>query len=71
MANHLKREKQERAVASLVEGASIRSTERITGVHRDTIMRLMQRVGAGCHDLMDAELRDVGCRRVQVDEGCR
>ena len=35
-------------LACLTEGMSIRSTERITGVHRDTIMRLGTRVGRGC-----------------------
>lgn len=68
MANHLKREKQEQAIGALVEGSSIRSTERMTGVHRDTIMRLMQRVGMGCEALMDSELRNLECARVQVDE---
>ena len=68
MANVLKREKQERVIAALVEGSSVRSTERMTGVHRDTIIRLMKRVGAGCEALMDSELRDLGCRRIQVDE---
>ena len=68
MANVLKREKQERVIAALVEGSSVRSTERMTGVHRDTIIRLMKRVGAGCEALMDTELRDLGCRRIQVDE---
>ena len=38
MANVLKREKQERVIAALVEGLSVRSTERMTGVHRDTII---------------------------------
>ena len=68
MANVLKREKQERVIAALVEGSSVRSTERMTGVHRDTIIRLMKRVGAGCEVLMDRELRDLDCQRVQVDE---
>ena len=68
MANVLKHEKQERVISALVEGSSIRSTERMTGVHRDTIMRLMQRVGAGCEAIMDAELRGLDCKRVQVDE---
>ena len=68
MANVLKREKQERVIAALVEGSSVRSTERMTGVHRDTIIRLMKRVGAGCEALMDTEFRDLGCRRIQVDE---
>ena len=69
MPNILKREKQEVAIACLVEGNSIRSTERMTGVHRDTIMRLMVRVGTGCKKMMDEQLRGLTtCRRIQVDE---
>lgn len=68
MANVLKREKQEMVISALVEGNSIRSVERMTGVHRDTIMRLMVRVGEGCRWLMDTEMRDLPCERIQVDE---
>jgi transposase-like protein len=50
--NILKTEKQESAIAALVEGASIRSVERMTGVHRDTIMRLGLHVGQGCEKLL-------------------
>lgn len=41
----LKRETKVTAITALTEGASIRSVERMTGAHRDTIMRLMVRVG--------------------------
>ena len=41
------------AVAMLAEGNSIRSIERMTGIHRDTIMRLGVRVGQGCQRIMD------------------
>lgn len=68
MANVLKRDKQEAIIRCLVDGNSIRATERITGVHRDTIMRLMVRVGNGCAKVMDHELRSLTCERVQVDE---
>ena len=68
MANILKRDKQELIIKCLVDGNSIRSVERITGVHRDTIMRLMVRVGEGCAVLMDQELRGLTCRSVQLDE---
>jgi IS1 family transposase len=66
--NILKREKQEAAIAALVEGASIRSIERMTGIHRDTIMRLGYRVGQGCANLMDSYMRNLKCQTVQVDE---
>ncbi len=52
----------------LVEGNSIRSTERMTGTHRDTICRLLVEVGDGCAALMDEQMHDLSCRRIQVDE---
>jgi IS1 family transposase len=52
----------------LVEGNSIRSTERMTNTHRDTIMRLMVEVGNGCAALANEQMRDLSCRRLQVDE---
>lgn len=55
-------------INALVEGNSIRSTERMTGTHRDTICRLLVEVGAGCAQLMDAQMRELPCRRIQVDE---
>ena len=46
--NVLPRDKQVEIIAALTEGCSIRAVERLTGVHRDTIMRLGTRVGMGC-----------------------
>lgn len=56
--NVLPRDKQVTAIAALVEGCSIRATERLTGIHRDTIMRLGVQIGEGCavpHDAMKLE----------------
>ena len=39
---------QTAAIAALTEGCSIQATERLTGIHRDTIMRLGVRVGEDC-----------------------
>ena len=52
MANVLSADKQIAVISALAEGSSIRSIERITGVHRDTIMRLGVRVGRGCASLL-------------------
>ena len=52
--NNFPFEKQTAAIAALTEGGSIRSTERLTGIHRDSIMRLGVRVGQGCEDLHGA-----------------
>lgn len=48
MAYILRKDKQVAIIAALAEGSGIRSVERMTGVHRDTIMRLGVRVGEGC-----------------------
>jgi IS1 family transposase len=52
----------------LVEGNSIRILERMTGTHRDTICRLLVEVGNGCANLMNEQMRELPCRRIQVDE---
>ncbi len=68
MANVLSTDKQTVIIGSLCEGSSIRSIERITGVHRDTIMRLGVRVGQGCTALLDAKMRNLDCHRLEMDE---
>ena len=47
MANQLKTELKTSIASMLCEGSSIRGIERITDVHRDTIMRLGVRLGEG------------------------
>lgn len=73
MANVLKAEKQTAIIGALAEGSSIRSIERMTGVHRDTIMRLGVRIGKGCQTLLDHKMRGLSCQRLQfiVEEAFR
>lgn len=68
MANVLPKDKQAAVIGALAEGSSIRAIERMTGVHRDTIMRLGVRVGKGCAALLDSKMRNLSCRNLQVDE---
>ena len=68
MANILSTDKKIAVIGALAEGSSIRSIERITGVHRDTIMRLGVKVGQGCTALMDEEMRNLACKRLEMDE---
>src|ERR1700735_2185896 len=68
MANVLNTDKQIAIIGALTEGSSIRSIERITGVHRDTIMRLGVKVGQGCTALMDKSMRNLSCQRLEMDE---
>ncbi|MGA8612221.1 MAG: transposase [Xanthobacteraceae bacterium] len=74
--NILSRDKQIEIIAALSEGMSIRSVERLTGVHRDTIMRLGARVGRGCAELHDRMMVGLRVPRLECDElwqyvGCK
>lgn len=66
--NRLSLSRRTQVINCLVEGNSIRSTERMTDTHRDTVMRLLVEIGEGCRKVMDAEMRNLTCRRIQVDE---
>jgi IS1 family transposase len=56
------------AIQLLVEGASIRSAERITGLHRDTILRLLVLAGERCIKLLDSRMQNLRCEHLQADE---
>jgi len=66
--NTLPLDKKLTILDAMVEGNSIRSTERMTGVHRDTIMRLTARTGEQCRDFLDVRVRGIRAERVQADE---
>lgn len=66
--NRLPLHKQTMILSMMLEGNSIRSAERMTGVHRDTIMRLVERTGNGCFHFLDKTVRGVRSERVQADE---
>lgn len=68
MANNLSPDKQIAVVSALVEGCSIRSTERMTGVNRETIGTLLVRVGDGCAELLDRTMVNLDCNRLEIDE---
>ena len=52
----------------LVEGCSVRSIERITGVHRDTVLRLLETVGKKCLWIQENLVKNVKVKFVQADE---
>jgi IS1 family transposase len=56
------------AIKCLLEGCSIRSTERLSGLNRNTIMRLLVSAGERSAKLLDGALRGLNCRYVQCDE---
>jgi len=66
----------ESIVRLLVEGCSVNSVERITGVHHTTILKLLVLVGARCERLLESKVRNVRVKDVQCDEmwgfvGCK
>jgi IS1 family transposase len=68
MSNTLNEETKTQVVNLLCEGSSIRSIERIIGVHRDTIMRLGVRVGQACAKIQNDKFRNLQASQIQIDE---
>src|SRR5205085_2728298 len=66
--NVLSRDQQIQVIACLTEGMTIRATERITGIHRDTIMRFGAKVGRGCAELHDRMFVGIRTGRLELDE---
>lgn len=64
----LSRDKQIAVISALTEGCSIRAIERLTGIHRDTIMRLGVHVGDGCAEVHDRLMQFVQVNRLELDE---
>jgi len=61
-------DKQATVLSALVEGSSIRSVERMTGVEKKTIGRLIRRTGKAAQRLLDDEIQHVRCSQLQLDE---
>jgi transposase-like protein/IS1 family transposase len=57
-----------RAIQCLLEGCSIRSTERLTGLNRNTIMGVLLVAGERCEKLMRQRFQNLPCKRLQLDE---
>lgn len=66
--NTLPRDQQIAVISALSEGMSIRSVERLTGHHRDSIMRLGAKIGRGCAALHDDMMRNVQSTAIELDE---
>ena len=72
----LSEDKEIMALRHLLEGNSVRSTERLLEIHRDTILDAMVRAGEDCQRLLDALLCGLPVSDVQSDEiwgfvGCK
>jgi IS1 family transposase len=68
MARILAADKQRMALQMLVEGNSLRSVTRLTGIHRTTVMNLLVRFGGACRQFLDEEMQGLTLRHLQCDE---
>lgn len=66
--NRLSTERRAQVVGCLVEGMSIRAVERITGVAKHTILKLLIDLGQACSEFQDYELRNLDCKIIEADE---
>ena len=66
--NRLTSEQRAAVITCLIEGNSVRSTVRMTGVAKKTVLRVLIEVGAVCSDYQDRVLRNLNTERVQIDE---
>ena len=66
--NRLDAKTRKLIIRGLVEGLSIRATARTADVSKNTVTKLMVDAGKACADYQDKVLRELPCRRIQVDE---
>jgi IS1 family transposase len=66
--NRLSEGQRVQVIAALVEGNSIRATVRMTGVAKDTVIKLLAEVGQACAEYQDRVFRNLACKRIQCDE---
>lgn len=66
--NKLDNKRRVQVIAALVEGNSIRATVRMTGVAKNTIVKLLEDIGTACANYQDKAFNNLTCKRIQCDE---
>ena len=66
--NKLTRTARAQILGLMVEGMSMRAISRITGASKNTIVKLLEDAGEAFSDYQDRTLRNLTCKRLQVDE---
>ena len=74
--HHLTPQQRARIIACLVEGNSMRATQRMTGFAKMTVERVLREAGDACAKLLDDRMRNLTCTQIQCDEiwafvGCK
>lgn len=66
--NKLSKEKRAQVIHLLVEGNSLRGTARLANVDYNTVLSFLVKIGEACAQYQYLNLRNLPCRRIQVDE---
>src|SRR4051794_2935945 len=66
--NQLPLEKRVAIVSALIEGCSLRSTSRMVGVSINTVTKLLVDLGKACNAYQGRVMRNLKCKRLQIDE---
>ena len=66
--NKLPTETRVRILGMMVEGVSMRAIARLTGASKNTIVKFLRDAGEACARYQDEHLRELICKRIQVDE---
>ena len=66
--NRLTRDKRSEVLGMMVEGVSLRAISRLTGASKNTIVKLLEDAGEAFSEYQDKHLRNLPCKRLQVDE---
>jgi IS1 family transposase len=66
--NRLSIDDRARILSILSEGAGVNATCRVTGVSKNTVLKLLADVGQACALYQDREMRMLRCKRIEVDE---
>lgn len=66
--NQLDNNRRAQVVGALVEGVSINAAVRMTGVSKNTILKLLADLGAACAEYQDKAFQNLKCQRLQCDE---
>jgi len=66
--NKLSTQRRVQVISALVEGMSIRSIVRMTGVSKNAVVKLLEDVGNASAIYQDKVFRNLTCKRIECDE---
>src|SRR5450432_3467813 len=66
--NKLPSAKRAEILGMMAEGVSLRAITRLTGVSKNTLAKLVEDAGRAFSEYQDRTMRNLTCKRLQVDE---